>query len=45
MQFFNPAEKKFEGKPNFFSSHSLKKIENLFKFIENIFRRNVPMDT
>ena len=44
MQFFNTAEKKFEGKPYFFPAIFRKQLESLNNIIENIFRQIVPVD-
>ena len=45
--FFKPAEKrkKLAGKPIFFPVIVRKRIEIVTNFLENAFRRSVPMDT
>ena len=43
--FFKLSEKKLARKPKFYPVKVQKRIENLNNFLENIFRRSVPIDT
>ena len=43
--FFKLSEKKLAGKPNFYPVKVPERIENVNNFLENIFRRSVPIDT
>ena len=45
MQLFQAFRKKTCPEAEILSGQSPKKIENLNNFLENIFRRSVPIDT